>query len=231
MNVLCVIPARAGSKGVKNKNIRDFKGKPLIAHTIEYAQKCDLLTKIIVSTDSVKYAEISKEYGADVPFIRPEKFAKDSSQDIDFIYHALFECEKLYKLQFKYVVLLRPTSPVRLSNLIEKGLALIDSDPNSTSLKAVTESTEHPYRHWELYDNSYIAGYEKTIHEPYNLPRQELPKLYYSAGDIEIIRRETIINGSVSGEKIIPFILNKKDVIDIDTNEDFNNALEKYDYK
>jgi CMP-N,N'-diacetyllegionaminic acid synthase len=228
MNVLCVIPARSGSKGVKDKNIRDFKGKPLIAHTIEYAQKCDLLTKTIVSTDSLEYSEIAKKFGVDVPFIRPSEFAKDSSQDIDFIYHSLFECEDYYKIQFDYVVLLRPTSPVRLPNLIEKGLSLISSDPKASSLKAITKSTEHPYRQWEMDKEKYIVGYEKGIYEPYNLPRQKLPTVYYSSGDLEIIKRDTIVGGSVSGENIIPLVLNKKDVVDIDSEDDWANALKKY---
>lgn len=229
MNVLCVIPARSGSKGLENKNIRDFKGKPLIAHTIEYAQKCDLITKTIVSTDSLVYSEIAKSFGVDVPFIRPKEFAKDTSQDIDFIYHALFECEVFYKLQFDYVVLLRPTSPVRLPNLIEKGLALISSDPQASSLKAVTKSTEHPYRQWVVEKENYIVGYEKGIYEPYNLPRQKLPTVYFSSGDLEIIKRDTIVNGSVSGKRIIPFVLNKKDVVDIDSEDDWASALKKYD--
>lgn len=227
LNVLCVIPARSGSKGIKDKNIKQFRGKPLIAHTIEYAQKCDLLTKTIVSTDSRHYSEIAKEFGVDVPFIRPKEFAKDSSQDIDFIYHALFECEKYYKIQFDYVVLLRPTSPVRLPNLIETGLKLISSDPEASSLKAVTKSTEHPYRQWIIQKDNYISGYEKDVYEPYNLPRQKLPPVYYSAGDLEIISRKTIIDGSVSGKKIIPLVLNKKDVVDIDNEEDWINALKK----
>jgi|TARA_B110000238_G_C16033400_1_gene398551 CMP-N,N'-diacetyllegionaminic acid synthase len=226
-NVLCVIPARSGSKGLKDKNIKNFKGKPLIAHTIEYAQKCDLLTKTIVSTDSLYYSEIAKGLGVDVPFIRPKEFAADSSQDIDFIYHALFECEEYYKIQFDYVVLLRPTSPVRLPNLIERGFDLICSDPQASSLKAVTKSTEHPYRHWVIEKDNYIVGYEQDVYEPYNLPRQKLPLVYYSAGDLEIIKRKTIIDGSVSGKKIIPLLLNKKDTVDIDSEDDWVNALKK----
>lgn len=227
LNVLCVIPARSGSKGLKDKNIKKFRDKPLVAHTIEYAQKCNLLTKTIVSTDSLHYSDIVKEFGVDVPFIRPKEFAKDSSQDIDFIYHALFECEEHYKIQFDYVVLLRPTSPVRLPNLIERGLKLIISDPEASSLKAVTKSTEHPYRQWIIEKDNYIVGYEKDVYEPYNLPRQKLPPVYYSAGDLEIIRRKTIIGGSVSGKKIIPLVLNKKDVVDIDNEDDWINALKK----
>jgi N-acylneuraminate cytidylyltransferase len=225
MNILCVIPARSGSKGLANKNIKDFDGKPLIAHSIEYAKNCKKISDIVVSTDSIEYSKIAEKYGALVPFIRPKKFATDASQDIDFIYHALINCEKIYKKNYSLVILLRPTSPIRESNLIIKGLDKMIADPEASSLKAVTEANEHPYRHW-VPENKYIVGYENRIFESYNLPRQELPKTFYSAGDLEIIRRNTIIQGSVSGNKIIPLILNKEEVVDIDTQSDWKKAEE-----
>tara|TARA_B100001059_G_C17610676_1_gene464383 strand:- start:9 stop:710 length:702 start_codon:yes stop_codon:yes gene_type:complete len=226
-NILCVIPARSGSKEIKDKNIKKFVNKPLLAHTIKYAEKCNLIFKTIVSTDSVKYAEIARNFGAEVPFIRPKKFSLDSSQDIDFIYHALLNCEKLYKRKFEFTILLRPTSPVRPNGIIEKGLELMTNNPLASSLKAVTISNEHPYRQW-VSDGKYIEGYEKSLCEPYNLPRQKLPTVYYSAGDLEIIRRDTIISGSVSGKKIIPLILEKNQVVDIDSEKDWKNAEELY---
>lgn len=225
MNILCVIPARSGSIGIKDKNIKDFDGKPLLVHSIEHAKKCSEITNIVVSTDSIKYSKIAEKFGASVPFIRPKNLSTHSSQDIDFINHALVQCEKIYKKKFSLVVLLRPTSPVREKNLIKKGLDMMIADPDANSLKAVTESIEHPYRHW-ISENKYIVGYEKRLYEPYNLPRQKLPKTFYSAGDLEIIRRDTIIEGSVSGKKIIPLILNKEEIIDIDTPSDWIKAEE-----
>ena len=223
MNTLCVIPARCGSKGIPNKNIKDFDGKPLLAHSIEYAKNCKEITNTVVSTDSIKTSKIAEKFGASVPFIRPKKFSADSSQDIDFINHALVQCEKIYEKEFSLVILLRPTSPVRKKNLIKKGLDMMIADPDASSLKAVTEAIEHPYRHW-IPENKYIVGYEKRFYEPYNLPRQQLPKTFYSAGDLEIIRRNTIIEGSVSGEKIIPLILDKEETVDIDTPSDWIKA-------
>ena len=104
------------------------------------------------------------------------------------------------------------------------------ADPRASSLKAVTEAIEHPYRHW-IPEDKYIVGYEKRFFEPYNLPRQKLPKTFYSAGDLEIIRRNTIIEGSVSGNKIIPLILNKEEVVDIDTPSDWKKAEEILKFK
>ena len=224
--ILCVIPARSGSKGVIDKNIRDFNGKPLLIHSLEYAMTCDEIDNVIISTDSEKYANIAKKYNGVIPFIRPKELALDSSQDIGFIKHALIKCEEIYNKKFDLVILLRPTSPLRPAGLIEKGLKMIISDPKATSLKAVTNFKEHPYRHW-VANNNYIKGYEDEIFEPYNLPRQELPKLFYSAGELEIIRRSTILNDSVSGKKIIPLILDRDIIVDIDTEEDWKNAEQK----
>lgn len=226
-NILCVIPARSGSKEIKDKNIKIFVDRPLIAHTIEYAKSCKLITKTVISTDSTRYAAIAKKYGGEVPFLRPKDISQDISQDYDFIYHALINCEKLYDLKFHIIILLRPTSPLRPANLIEKGLEMIQNDSNASSLKAVSVSEQHPYRHWEP-KGGYIQGYEKNILEPYNIPRQKLPETFYSAGDLEIIRRETVMSGSVSGKKIIPLILKNNEVVDIDSDEDWRIAESKF---
>jgi len=229
-NILCVIPARSGSKGVKDKNIRNFNGKPLLIHSLEYAMKCNEIDNVIVSTDSEHYAKIVTELHEVVPFIRPKSISSDSCQDISFIKHALIKCEEIYNKKYEFVILLRPTSPLRPPGLIEKGLKMIISDPDATSLKAVTDCREHPYRHW-VTNNKYIEGYEKSVFEPYNLPRQQLPKLFYSAGELEIIRRSTILKNSVSGNKIIPFILDRDLIVDIDTEEDWKKAEEKLKIK
>ena len=226
-NILCVIPARSGSEEIKNKNIKTFVDRPLIAHTIEYAKSCKLITKTIVSTDSNKYAEIARKHGGEVPFIRPKKYSGSTSQDIDFMHHALINCEKIYQLKFQIIILLRVTSPVRPKDIIERGIKMITDDPSASSLRAVTISYQHPYRHFTL-NGQYIEGYETGVYESYNLPRQSWPKSYYSAGDLEIVRRETLLGGSVSGKKIIPLILNDDDVVDIDSHKDWKIAESKF---
>ncbi len=223
MKILCVIPSRSGSKEIPNKNIKIFNGKPLIAHTISYAKKCKLITHTIVSTDSEEYAKIATQHGGNVPFLRPKKYSSDLSQDIDFMFHAVVECEKLNNIIYDFIILLRVTSPLRPKKLIEKALDLMILNPEATSIKAVMPSKEHPYKHW-VPDGKYIRGYENSIHEPYNLPRQQLPKAYYSAGDLEIVKRDVVLNGSVSGDKVIPLLLSREEVIDIDSIEDWNKA-------
>ena len=218
MKILVVIPARSGSKGVPNKNIRVIHGKPLLAHSIDYAKRSCLVDDIVVSTDSEDYAVIAQRYGAKVPFIRPKNLAEDDTQDYPVMLHALLESERIYKKIYDVLILLRPTSPVRQEGLIEKGIKLLN-DSNADSIRAVTPVSEHAHRQWIL-ENGFIRGlFDSQIKESYNLPRQELPKLVFQTGDIEIVRRNTLVElGSVSGEKVMPLFVN--DYYDIDSERD-----------
>lgn len=223
---LAVIPARQGSKSLKNKNIKLLNGKPLLCYSIEYSLKSNLIDKTVVSTDSEHYANISKQCGADVPFLRPEDISGDDVQDYPVIKHALdfFDSKGEF---YDLVVLLRPTSPLRPSGLIEKAYEIFEKNPDTSSVRSVTKIKEHPFRAWEMTNDRTIVGYERGVYEPYNLPRQVLPELYFQTGDIEVISRETLINGSVSGTKIRPIVINYSEMIDIDDASDFL-AAEKY---
>ena len=154
-NILVVIPARSKSTGIKNKNILKLNGLPLLAHSIKYAKKSNFVDEIIVSSDSKKYLNIAKKYGAKTPFLRKKKLSGCLVRDIPVIKDALIRCEKIYKKKYDYVVLLRPTSPFREENLIEKSLKLIEKYPKATSVRAVVEAKNHPYRTW-VYDKNYI---------------------------------------------------------------------------
>lgn len=124
MEILAIIPARGGSKGIKNKNIRLFGGKPLIAHTIDCAKKSKLINRLIVSTDSAEIANISKKYGAEVPFLRPAELAQDKSKVVDAIIHLLNKLKKDEHYQPDYIVLLQPTSPLRTVTDMDNALKL-----------------------------------------------------------------------------------------------------------
>lgn len=223
MKVLTVIPARSGSKSVKDKNIRVLKGKPLLVYSIIYSLNSSYVDKTIVSTDSKEYADISIKNGAEIPFIRPKELSLDSVQDFPVIEHALITSEAFYDCKFDYVILLRPTSPFRPPNLIEKGLDLLKSNPSASSIRSVAKSEEHPYRQW-VNDGVFIKGFSSNIIEPYNLPRQLLPNVYFQTGDIEIVRRSTISNGSISGEKVLPLLIDHDQILDIDSEKDWTNA-------
>ena len=227
MNIYTVIPARGGSKSIPKKNIKLLYGKPLIEYSIEYSLKCPLVAHTIVSTDSEEIAEIAKSCGAEVPFIRPGELAQDDTPDYPVFRHALNTLEDLYSEQIDIVISMRPTSPLRPPGLIEKGIALLQRFPEANSVRSVAPSKEHPFRQWRTI-GEYIVGYETEVLEAYNLPRQQLPPVFFQTGDIEIIRRETLLSGSISGEHILPLIIKSEEVLDIDNISDWHKAGEQF---
>lgn len=224
--VLAVIPARSGSKSLPDKNIRSLKGKPLLAHSIEYANRCPLITKTIVSTDSELYAQIAMSWGASVPFLRPKNIAEDDSQDYGFMRHALdFFIE--HKDYYDFLALIRPTSPLRPANLIEKSIEILTNNPAATSVRTVAPVKEHPYRVWSIAEDGSMKGFVESGREPFNLPRQKLPNLYFQTGDLEMVRASTLLSGSVSGENVFPLVVSHDDMVDIDSISDFLQAEKK----
>lgn len=124
-NILAIIPARGGSRGISNKNIRVFAGKPLLAHTIVAAKQSRYITRIVVSTESEKIADVAKTYGAEVPFLRPMEFAGDRAKATDAVHHLLVTIEKESGYRPDYIVLLQPTSPLRTGKDIDGALDLL----------------------------------------------------------------------------------------------------------
>ena len=226
MKVVVIIPARSGSKSLPNKNILPLKGKPLLYYSVSYALKSDLVNRVIVSTDSEEFAEIAKNCGADVPFLRPAEISMDNTRDYPFMRHALDYLDSVGDVYDIYI-LLRPTSPLRPEGLIEKSIHILNKNPSATSVRAVARSKEHPYRILEINEDGSISSMISDVEEPYNFPRQELPEAYSMTGDIEAARRETLLNGSVSGENMFPIVINPEEKIDIDHIDDFKIAEEK----
>ncbi len=225
--ILAIIPARGGSKGLPNKNIRYLAGHPLIAYSIKAALDCPSITRVIVSTDSEKIAEIACKYGAEVPFLRPSGIADDLSTDLAVFQHAL----KWLKINENYVpnlvVQLRPTSPIRTISLIESCIEkLMNSDCDS--LRVVTKAFHTPYKMWQITDDSLpmmplLAS--ENIKEPYNQPRQNLPEIYWQIGTLDVIRSGVIIDEhSMSGNKIMPYIISQDLAADIDDLKSFEHA-------
>jgi len=223
MKIITIIPARGGSKSLPKKNILSLNGKPLLCYSIDYSLRSQLVTSTVVSTDSQEIADIAKSSGASVPFLRPGKYARDDTRDYPVIRHALDFFEGQGQI-FDLYVLLRPTSPLRPSGLIEKALEILEDNVDATSVRSMARIKEHPYRAWKQDDDGSVCGFIETEVEPYNIPRQELPELLFQTGDIEVIRRETIINGSISGEYVYPLIIDHEDMIDIDSQSDFDRA-------
>lgn len=229
MEILAIIPARGGSKGLPNKNILSLAGHPLIAYSIHAAQLCKSISRVIVSTDSKEIAAIAKQYGADIPFLRPEKHAQDLSTDLEVFQHALkwlAENENYYP---DFIVQLRPTSPVRFVDDIELSInKLINS--NADSLRIVTPAPITPYKMWTIEDE--ILPMKPLLHldgvkEPFNEPRQRLPQVYWQIGTLDVIRTSVITeNKSMSGNKILPYIVPNQFAIDIDDINSFKKAEE-----
>jgi len=228
MNIVTVIPARKGSKSIPLKNIQLLNNRPLLSYSIEYSEKCLLISHTVVSTDSCEIAEIAREFGAETPFIRPGDISQDDTQDFPVIQHALERLEEIYMQKIDAIVWLRPTSPLRPEGLIERAVRILKENPDSTSVRSVVKSSEHPYRQW-FSDGKAIRGVINSPHvyEPYNIPRQQLPDVYFQSGDLELVRRETIISGSISGNKVMPLIIEQDEMLDIDHYSDLRGAENK----
>jgi len=226
LKIVCVIPARGGSKSLPKKNILPLNGIPLLCYSVDYSLKSPLITETVVSTDSQEIASVAKNCGAVVPFIRPAEFAKDDTRDYLVMRHALnfFEAKNQF---FDLYVLLRPTSPLRPPDLIERAVSIIKKNPDATSVRSVAQIKEHPYRAWRVHPDGRISGFVQYELEPYNIPRQELPDVCFQTGDIEVIKRETIIQGSVSGERVYPLVIDHDQMVDIDSQSDLDLAERK----
>ena len=227
-NLLIIIPARSNSKAIKNKNLLKLFGKPLIYYTIKTAKKFKENKKLIFcSTDSFKIKKIVERYGLNVPFIRPKKFAKHLSRDIEFVNHALLEFYKK-KIIFEYCLILRPTSPIRNIKSIYKAYKLLKKDKKASSIRAVTYSKNNPYKTW-LIKKGYLKPILKSkIKEHFNAPRQILPKTFWQTGNFEFFK----VNfkkklHSISGKNILPFFLSGNEVLDIDNYTDIKNLNKK----
>ena len=223
MKIVTIIPARGGSKSLPKKNIRLLNNKPLLCYSVDYSKKCTLVNKTIVTTDSQEIADIAKKCGADVPFLRPLKFSQDDTRDYPFMRHALDYFESIGEIYDIYI-LLRPTSPIRPKGIIEKAIKILEDNPLATSIRSVAKIKEHPYRAWEVSETGSIQGFLKDVNESYNIPRQELPNVYFQTGDIEVINRKTLLNGSVSGNNVYPLVIKYDEMVDIDEINDFKKA-------
>jgi len=207
MDILAIIPARSGSKGVPNKNIRIIDNKPMLAYSIELALASKLITRVIVSSDSEQYMKIAQTYGAEAPFIRPEEFARDESLDIDVFYHALTWLRERENYNPCICVHLRPCSPVRDPLVTDNVIARLIDTPELDSVRTVSHSSETPYKMWHLSDNCILTPVISSSIEYYNMPRQSLPQTYYITGYVDAVRSDVILNQrSMTGTTIGGYI-------------------------
>lgn len=223
MKVLALIPARSGSKSVADKNIRMVGGKPMLVHSICHAKESKYVNRIIVSTDSEKYAEVARNYGAETPFLRPRQYAMDTSLDIDVFLHALEYLRDIENYVPDIVVQLRPTYPVRNPADIDKMIQLLMQNPEADSVRCIAPAKEIAYKMWRMDQTGRITPILQDIAEAYNLPRQQLPSIYYQNACIDVIRTKTILEShSMSGNYIMGYKMEHN--YDIDTEEELIKA-------
>lgn len=226
MDILALIPARSGSKGLPGKNIIEFGGVPLIAYTIAAAKLSKKISRIIVSTDSSQIAEIAKKYGAEVPFLRPANISTDSSLDIEFIKHALGYLKEEEAYVPDIIVHLSPVIPFRKPKVIDQAIIEILKDKNATSLRSASIYHQTGYKLAKLkngYWNFFGKEDFKDNTEYYNFPRQELPYTYIPNGYVDIILPKTMKEtSSLHGNMIKAFITDPTP--DIDTVKDLELA-------
>jgi N-acylneuraminate cytidylyltransferase len=227
-SVLAIIPARGGSKGLPRKNVLPLLNHPLISYSIEAALQCPLIDRTIVSTDSEEIARVALQYKAEVPFMRPVEFAKDQSTDIEVFVHALEWLGEHEGYHPEIIVQLRPTSPVRFLIDVEKCINALIASPDADSLRVVTPAPITPYKMWVVSNDSQPMQpllHLEHVKEPFNEPRQRLPQVYWQTGTLDVIRSKTILEKkSMTGGKILPYIIENTFAVDIDDLESFGKA-------
>jgi len=222
--VLALIPARGGSKGIPRKNLRDFAGAPLIAYSIAAAKQAERVTRVIVSTDDPEIAEVARDWGAEVPFMRPAQFAQDDSTDLPVFEHALEWLEQNENYVPDIVIQLRPTSPVRPIGLLDQAVELLLEHPEVDCVRGVVPSGQNPFKMWQIDSEGRLTQLLEVagLREPYNAPRQALPQTYWQTGHIDAIRSNTILaKHSLTGDIILPLLIDPLYTVDIDTPDDF----------
>lgn len=225
MKILAIIPARGGSKGIPAKNIKWLGDKPLIAYSIEQAIESKLLSKVIVSTDDEAIAVVAREYGAEVPFLRPQELATDTAASIDLIQHAIAFLE-LQGESYDGVCLLQPTAPFREKGFIDKTITAF-IEKKTDSLLSVLPVPHQFNPHWLFEADEKgclkVATGEKEIIKR----RQDLPPAFFRDGSLYLTKTATIKQGSLYGESIGYILNNPQWYVNIDTIEDWNLAEQK----
>jgi YrbI family 3-deoxy-D-manno-octulosonate 8-phosphate phosphatase len=229
--VLAIVPARGGSKGIPRKNIRLFAGYPLIAYSIAAGLQAETVTRVLVTTDDEEIAEVARRFGGETPFLRPAELAGDRTLDLPVFQHALTWLAEHENYHPDAIVHLRPTTPVRPPDLVDHAVHILLAHPAADSVRGITPAHQNPFKMWLL------EGEDKPIRplttvpgidEPYNAPRQTLPAAYAHNGLIDAMRPDTILKlNSMSGQTILPVLFDPAYSADLDTPDDWQRAEEQ----
>ncbi|MDO9131096.1 MAG: acylneuraminate cytidylyltransferase family protein [Anaerolineales bacterium] len=225
--VLAIIPARGGSKGIPRKNIRPFAGYPLIAYSIAAALQAETVTRVLVTTDDEEIAEIARRFGAGTPFLRPAQLAQDGTTDLPVFQHALTWLAEHENYHPDAIVHLHATTPVRPRGCVDNAVHLLLDHPEADCVRSVVEAGQNPHKMWRIDRETgrmlpllTVPG----IAEPYNALRQSLPPVYWQTGHVNAIRPAAILGGSMTGRVILPIIIDAKYEVDLDTLADWERG-------
>ena len=217
--LLALVTARGGSKGVPHKNMKLLQGKPLIAWSIEAAKESPSVGRIVTSTDDEEIAEVARGWGSEVPFRRPPELARDVSPHIQVVVHALEWLERYEGYRPEYVLLLQPTSPLRTTEDIEAAVAIAEAR-NADAVVGVEESPHHPFLVKRLAEDGTLADFVTT--DMAYLRRQDLPMAYVVNGAIYLNRREPLLSEETFlPRQTYPYVMPQERSMDIDTPWDW----------
>lgn len=224
--VLALIPARGGSKSIPRKNIKSFAGHPLIAYSIAAGLASATVNRVVVSTDDEEIAAVARQYGAETPFLRPAELSADDTPDLPVFQHALhwFQSEQGYLPDI--VVQLRPTSPLRKTLHIDQAAHHLQEHPEADSIRTVCTPFQNPFKMWRITADGYMSPLlESKLTEPYNMPRQALPEVYWQTGYVDAAWVDTILTkASMTGKYILPLVIGADEWVDIDSPADWRRA-------
>ena len=222
LTVIGLITARGGSKSIPEKNIKPLAGKPLIAWTIETALQCKEFSKVLVSTDNQRIADVARQWGAEVPFVRPTELSLDDSSHISVVLHAIRWLEENDGLCPDYIMLLQPTSPNRSVEDIKVAIQLAQIN-DAVAVMSVCEATKHPYKSYKINENGTLEYFvPSNIGYKY---RQALPTVYEENGAIYLNKRTSLLRDQTFMPLgTIAYVMPQERSLDIDTPWDFHVA-------
>jgi hypothetical protein len=220
--ILGVILARGGSKGIPRKNIKEICEKPLISYTIDAALSCGLFDKVVVSTDSTEIAEVSRSFGAETPFMRPDELSQDHVWSRDALRHAVIECEKIYNVTYDYVVELPCVSPLRNDIHIKEAVEKLVSTNSDSVISVCKMQDKHPVRMKRITKEDLIEDFCKEFPEGEGSRRQDLEPCYIRNGAIYAMTRKCIVEDfSRNGKISRPYVMDELHSVNIDSMIDF----------
>ena len=223
MKIVAIIPARGGSKSVPRKNITDVGGKPLIGFTIEEALKSNKVNEVVVTTDDEEIAEIARNFGASVPFMRPKELATDTAETAPAVLHCLRELEARKNVQYDAVLLLQPTTPFRKTQHIDDAITMMEKEACDSVVSVVSVGANHPFRMKRLVGKRLINYLDQGFEDM--RPRQSLPPVYIRNGAIYLTSRKTLVElGTLVGSHCLGLEMNAEDSINIDDPLDLQLA-------